>query len=149
MKLLLTLLVAGMFNAPTAWSAAGLVSVASQNDVQRTVDLLKQKAKTFGFEVVLVLDNASKTKDKKHGKLLLLDNPKHEWPLLSKSDTIGVDLPLKVLTFADKEGQVWMTYMDPRSIAARHNVSDSDEAEKLADALSSLTLVAATGKRQN
>ncbi|MCB0405097.1 MAG: DUF302 domain-containing protein [Bdellovibrionales bacterium] len=147
MKAMLLFVFLGIFVCTSARAAAGLVSVASQNDVQRTVELLKKKATTFGFDVVLILDNGSKTKNRKAGKLLLLDNPKHEWPLLSKSETIGIDLPLKVLTFSDKDGQVWMTYTDPRSIAARHNVSDSDEAEKLADALSSLTLLAATSKR--
>lgn len=128
--------------------AAGLVSVASQNDVKKTVALLESKAKTFGFEITLVVNHANKaTPSKQPGKLLLLEHKAHGGPLLALSETIGVDLPLKVFTFSDKKGQVWMTYPDPRFIAARHNISDSNDAERLADALSSLTLVAATSSR--
>ncbi len=37
------------------------------------------------------------------------------------AQTVGIDLPLKVLAWEDQVGQVWLGYNDPAWIASRHN----------------------------
>jgi hypothetical protein len=47
---------------------------------------------------------------------------------MQAEQTIGIDLPLKVLAWEDASGNVWVTYNDPAWLAARHGLGD-DAAE--------------------
>jgi uncharacterized protein (DUF302 family) len=47
---------------------------------------------------------------------------------MQAKQTIGIDLPLKVLAWEDASGNVWVTYNDPGWLAARHALGD-DAAE--------------------
>jgi uncharacterized protein (DUF302 family) len=61
-------------------------------------------------------------------EVLILGNPKAGTPLMQAEQTIGIDLPLKVLAWEDASGNVWVTYNDPAWLAARHALGD-DAAE--------------------
>ena len=58
------------------------------------------------------------------------------------AQTVGIDLPLKVLVWEDAEGQVWLGYNDPAYLAERHEVPDCPVAEKLGKALAGLAKAA-------
>jgi uncharacterized protein (DUF302 family) len=36
--------------------------------------------------------------------------------------TLGIDLPLRVLVWEDETGRVWLAYNDPASLVRRHGV---------------------------
>ena len=132
-----------LISAPAA-AQSGMVSVLSQNGVPATVKRLEQRASALGMKVLMKF-NPGKKKPDTGTQLLLLDAPTFYNALTGASASVGVELPLKISTHQDPQGQVWITYADPRSIAARHRLSDFDPAEKMADLLAGLTMHAAAG----
>ena len=57
-----------------------------------------------------------------------LGNPQAGTPLKQGRQTIGRDLPLRVLVWEDVEGKVWLTYRQVQSLARYHRVTGHDEA---------------------
>ena len=51
---------------------------------------------------------------------IIFGNPRAGTPLMRARQTIGIDLPLKVLVWQDDEGKTWLGYNDPRWLAIRH-----------------------------
>jgi uncharacterized protein (DUF302 family) len=41
---------------------------------------------------------------------------------MQSGQTIGIDLPLKILVWQDASAKVWLTYNDPAWLAKRHDV---------------------------
>ena len=56
-------------------------------------------------------------------------------PLMQAAPTAGIDLPMKALVWQDADGVAWLSYNDPRWIAARHGIGASPAVEALATAL--------------
>jgi hypothetical protein len=42
--------------------------------------------------------------------------------------TIGIDLPLRVLVWADAEGKTWVSAIDPEALARRHGLGEALKA---------------------
>lgn len=51
------------------------------------------------------------------------------------AQSVGIDLPLKVLVWEDAQGQVWLGYNDPAYLARRHGISQCPVVENLRKAL--------------
>ncbi len=49
---------------------------------------------------------------------------------MQSQQTIGLDLPLRILVWEDAAGKVWLTYHRPEFLAQRHHVLYQDEAVK-------------------
>jgi uncharacterized protein (DUF302 family) len=64
-------------------------------------------------------------------QVLMFGNPKAGTPLMQGRQTIGLDLPLRVLVWQDESDKVWLTYW--RDLARRHHVTGHDEAVKALD----------------
>jgi uncharacterized protein (DUF302 family) len=62
--------------------------------------------------------------------------------------TIGIDLPLKILVWQDAGGQTWLSYNDPHWLAKRHGIDGAAAAavNGLAGALAGLARAAAGAK---
>ena len=58
--------------------------------------------------------------------LFIFGNPNLGTPLLQTKQTIGIDLPQKMLVFENSEG-VFIAYNDPAFLAARHRIRGQDE----------------------
>jgi uncharacterized protein (DUF302 family) len=54
--------------------------------------------------------------------VLIFGNARAGTPLMQARQTIGIDLPLKVLVWEDDQGKTWLTYNDPRFLAERHGL---------------------------
>ncbi len=52
--------------------------------------------------------------------LVSLGSPKGGTPLMVAAPTVAIDLPLKILTWHDAEGQTWVAYNKPEYLQARH-----------------------------
>ncbi|CAN5164004.1 hypothetical protein BH23ACT9_BH23ACT9_35530 [soil metagenome] len=65
--------------------------------------------------------------------------------MLQAGQTIGIDLPQRILVFEDAGGQVFIAHNDPFFLADRHGISGQDERlQMIAMALQGLAN-AATG----
>jgi uncharacterized protein (DUF302 family) len=80
--------------------------------------------------------------------LLIFGNAKGGTPLMQPVQTIGIDLPLKILVWQDAAGQTWLSYNDPHWLAKRHGIDGPAAAavNGLAGALAALAQ-AATGAK--
>jgi uncharacterized protein (DUF302 family) len=64
-------------------------------------------------------------------------------PLIQRSRSIGIDLPLKALIWEDKAGQVWFTYNAPDYLARRHGITEMGELiQKMEKVLSNFSMAA-------
>jgi len=77
-------------------------------------------------------------------EVVIFGNPKLGTPLMHSNPRIGVDLPLKVVAWQDKNGRTWIGYTDPRKLADRYGIRDRTEViNKISGALSKMTAAAA------
>jgi uncharacterized protein (DUF302 family) len=76
--------------------------------------------------------------------LLVFGNAKGGTPLMQTAQTVGIDLPLKVLVWQDASGKTWVSYNDPSWIAKRHVLGPDVEAtdKALSAALAAITAAA-------
>ena len=64
--------------------------------------------------------------------LLVFGNPPLGTQFLTSNPLSGLDWPVRLLVFQDKDGQVWTAYTDFTWIAHRHGIADRDEQFKMA-----------------
>ena len=67
-------------------------------------------------------------------QVLIFGNPKAGTPLMQSRQSIGLDLPLRVLVWEDGEGKTWLSFRRVEELARRHHITDRDEAVKALDA---------------
>ena len=75
--------------------------------------------------------------------LLIVENPVAGTPLLQASQTLGIDLPQKLLVYEDAAGETFVAYNDPFFLARRHGLEGRDEMlQRIAAALAGLAAAA-------
>jgi uncharacterized protein (DUF302 family) len=52
--------------------------------------------------------------------LVIFGSPKAGTPLMVSAPTVAIDLPLKILTWHDSDGQTWVAYNTPEYLQTRH-----------------------------
>ena len=125
-----------MDQTPTA--NAGLVTLSSAHSASETVERMKALLVKKGIQLFAHIDHASEAKNVglalRPTQVLIFGNPKAGTPLMQSRQTIGLDLPLRVLVWEDEAGKVWLNYHPPSFLAQLHLVSDREEAVKSLDA---------------
>ena len=100
--------------------------------MKATIDSLEASLKENGVNIFARIGHAvgaaSVGMALRPTELLIFGNPRAGTPLMQAKQTIGIDLPLKVLAWEDASGSVWVTYNDPAWLAARHGLGE-DTAE--------------------
>jgi len=56
-------------------------------------------------------------------ELLIFGSAAAGTPLMQAAQTIGIDLPLKVLVWQDEARKTWLSYNDPAWLAQRHRLA--------------------------
>jgi uncharacterized protein (DUF302 family) len=110
----------------------GLVTIASKHAVRETLDRFEEALKARGIDVFARIDHAAGAATVamplRPTELLIFGNPRGGTPLMQSHQTVGIDLPLKVLGWQDAGGQVWLTYSDPVWFARRHQLGAATDA---------------------
>ena len=77
-------------------------------------------------------------------ELIIFGNARAGTPLMQSVQTVGIDLPLKVLVWQDAANKTWLSYNEPGWIVQRHNVANAEQVvSKMAAALSEMSRKAA------
>jgi uncharacterized protein (DUF302 family) len=127
----------------------GLVTVACNHPVKEAIDRLEAALRAKGVTVFARVDHAAGAASVdlklRPTEVLIFGNPKAGTPLMQANQTIGLDLPLKILAWEDAEGKVWLTYNDPDWLARRHRLGSSAKpaVEALAVVLANFAKAAA------
>ena len=130
-------------------SEDGLITVASKYSVRDSLDRLEAEAKAKGLLVFARINHgagaASVAMQLRPTEVLIFGSPKGGTPLMQSNQTIGIDLPLKMLGWQDADGKVRLAYNDPRWLARRHRLAADLDAsvDALATLLANLAKAAA------
>ncbi len=125
-----------------AFGADGLIAVKSPFSAAETMNRLEENAKQRGLNIFARIDHAAGAvkvgKTLRPTEVLIFGNPQGGTPFMECAQSVGIDLPLKMLAWEDAQGQVWLGYNDPAYLAQRHGVSQCPAVGALSKALSSL-----------
>jgi uncharacterized protein (DUF302 family) len=140
MKYLRALALASLLVASSlAIAAEGLIAVKSAYGPKETMDRLESLLKEKGMTIFARIDHAAAAakvgKKLRPTEVLIFGNPQGGTPFMECSQTVGIDLPLKMLVWEDDAGQTWLGYNDPTSLAGRHGVPQCAAAANLKQAL--------------
>jgi uncharacterized protein (DUF302 family) len=108
-------------------SIDGIVSKPSPFGVAETVSRLTEAIGVVGAKVFAVIDQSAEARavdlPLRETTLVIFGNPAGGTPVMAAAPLAALDLPLKVLVFADDSGAVWMNYLDGAWLAGRYQVS--------------------------
>lgn len=128
---------------PSAFAGESLVSVNSSFGAKETADRVERLAKEMGMTLFNRIDHAAGAKsigeELRPTEVLIFGNPKGGTPLMKCRQSVGIDLPLKMLVWQDETGAVRVGYTDPESLKSRHGITGCDEVlKKMSEALEKL-----------
>jgi uncharacterized protein (DUF302 family) len=130
-------------------SEDGLITIPSNHSVKATLNRLEASLKAKAITVFARIDHAAGANslgmELRPTELLIFGDPRAGTTLMQANQTIGLDLPLKVLAWQDAEAKVWVTYTDIAWLARRHRLGPETAAAvtALATGLAKLTEAAA------
>ena len=141
-------LLATLALSPAHAAKDGLATRPSKYTVAETADRLEAGLRQAGATVFARIDYAQSAHDAGLELdpivLILFGNPKAGTPLMARSPSIGIDLPLKFIVWQDGSGKVFTAFNSAdylaHTILPRHGIAQMPEALKrgveLADKLS-------------
>ena len=130
----------------------GLVTVASALSPKDTMDRVEVEIAARGMTIFARVDHAGGAEavglPLRPTELLVFGNARGGTPLMQAVQTIGIDLPLKILVWQEADGRTWLGYNDPEWLARRHGLGSQVEATtKAMRAALDAIAQAATGSR--
>jgi uncharacterized protein (DUF302 family) len=116
------------------WTETDITTKVSPRSVTDTVSRLTGILSVKGLKVFAVIDQSAEARQAglqlRETTLVLFGNPAAGTPVMAAAPLAALDLPLKVVIWAD-EGQTKVSYVSPAALAARHHLSE-DLAAQLA-----------------
>ena len=123
---------------------AGLVVTMSSYDVDATYRRLVHAVEAVEpLRIIAEVDHAANAErvglELRPTKLLIFGNPNLGTPLMQTQQTIGIDLPQKMLVWEGADHQVYVAYNDAYYLAERHGIpADQEQLATIAGALQGL-----------
>ena len=104
-----------------------MVTKTSPWPVAETVSRLRAVLKSKGIKLFTVIDHSGEAEaaglELRDTKVVIFGNPAAGTPVMDAAPLAALDLPLKVLVWADGE-QTKLSYTAPAALAARYELSD-------------------------
>ena len=98
-------------------AADGLITMRSSQGPTETMNRLEAALLAKGMTVFARIDHAAGAAAAglalRPTELLIFGNAKVGTPLMQSIQTVGIDLPVKALTWQDEAGNTWLSYNDP------------------------------------
>lgn len=132
-----------------AESGEGIITIESNRDFVQTYSSIENAISSDeNLQIFLQLDHhanaASVGMELRPTKLIIFGNSNLETPLMQNSQTIGLDLPQKILVWEDQDGIVKISYNDPLYLQLRHGINGNEtQLQQIAKLLEDLTMAAA------
>jgi len=129
----------------------GLTTIRSRYGPEETITRLNAEIRARDMTVFAHIDHGAGATavglTLRPTDVFLFGNAKGGTPLMQSLQTIGIDLPLKMLVWQDAAGDTWLSYNDPHWIARRHGLGQEAEAtvSAMSAALGALATIAAGG----
>jgi uncharacterized protein (DUF302 family) len=138
----LVILAALVFLVDRALAADGLIAVRSPYGAVETMDRFEKIARDSGMNIFARIDHAAGAAkvglSLRPTQVLVFGNLKGGTPFMECSQTVGIDLPLKLLVWEDATGQVWIGYNEPAWIGHRHGADNCPAIGAISKALANL-----------
>jgi uncharacterized protein (DUF302 family) len=128
----------------------GLHSVPSRFEYAETFNRVLAEIKARGLTVFATIDHAAGAATVglmlRPTHLLIFGHAKGGTPLMQQDQTMGIELPLKVLIWQDTAGQTWLSHSDLTSVVRRHPLMSGRTADlsKLDTVVSAIVDMAAS-----
>jgi uncharacterized protein (DUF302 family) len=118
----------------------GLTSIQSSFGPKATMERLEAQIQASGLKVFARIDHAAGAAEVglplPPTDLIIFGNARGGTPLMQSVQTVGIDLPLKILVWQDAANNTWLSYNEPNWIAQRHGVAGRESTiDKMADLL--------------
>jgi uncharacterized protein (DUF302 family) len=105
----------------------GVITKVSPRSVADTVARLTSMVQAKGMKLFAVVDHSGEAEhvglELRETKLVIFGSPQAGTPVMVAAPLVALDLPLKVLVWADG-GQTKVSYTAPGALAARYKLSD-------------------------
>ncbi|WP_299683272.1 DUF302 domain-containing protein [uncultured Dokdonia sp.] len=123
---------------------AQLITKKSPYTADVTFEKLQEVINSKGLHTMAIVPHdkaaASVGLELRPTRVLIFGNPKVGTLLMQSNQSIGIDLPLKVLVHEDANGTVYVSYFDATFLTNRHGVTDKgDVVQKVNAALNGIT----------
>ena len=107
----------------------GIVTKASPyTSVSETLEHLRQTVREKGLEEFALIDHSGAAQraglEMQETKLLVFGSPRAGTPLMVASPLLALDLPLKVLVWLNRDGEVLVSYNATSYLAHRHGIPE-------------------------
>ena len=129
-------------------TVTGLITIRSSNGPEETMNRFEAEVRGRGMTVFAHIDHAAGAAaaglSLRPTEMLIFGNATAGTPLMEATQTIGIDLPLKVLVWRDENGATWLSYNDPVWLAERHGImpESADTLRQMSAALTNLAAIA-------
>ncbi len=134
MRLIALAAAATLAAMPALAGSDGMVQKTSPHDVPTTVDRLEAAFEGTNIGVIARIDHAANAAgtemELRPTTLLIFGNPAHGTELMQASQTIGLDLPMRVLVYEDADGTTHLVYPELGELAERHGIDQDHEMIK-------------------
>jgi uncharacterized protein (DUF302 family) len=108
----------------------GLTSIQSSFGPKATMDRLDAEIRAKGLNVFARIDHAAGAAEVgltlAPTVLIIFGNARGGTPLMQSAQTVGIDLPLKILVWQDSADKTWLSYNEASWLARRHNVTGAE-----------------------
>ena len=139
----LALLLAGLaiansspVNAMAGYASDGVVTVKSAYGMDATIRHIKDDIADKKIMFFAQIDQAKLAAGAgialRPSTLLIFGNPPLGTQFMTANPLSGLDWPVRILVFQDKDGVVWAAYTDFAWIAHRHGITDREAQFKMA-----------------
>ena len=128
-------------------------TVKSQYTTEKGVKVFEKILEEKGLSIFQVIDHAQNAKNSEMELLpntvVVFGNPKMGTVLMQCNQSMGMDLPLKMLFYSDYEGNHWVSYTNPEYFTLKHNIKDKKCLEVIKKANVALQVLADELKESN
>jgi uncharacterized protein (DUF302 family) len=126
-----------------AFAGSDIVRKPSAHGVAETIDRLEALVHEKGMTVFARVDHRANAEGvgetMPESQVLIFGNPKAGTKVMQCDTAAGLDLPLRVLAYADAEGNTWVAYHNPQGLKSSYDVQDCKVIDKVEGALNKLT----------